>query len=440
MKNQKKLLCLVLVLALIATLFVACADATNETATPTTEASEVTPEGDRQLPQDLPENAGNVANAENYGSNSVTALSSYSVLEAAPNDSNMSAVVAINDVNEVCLTNGELQIYYWIEFYNFMNSYGSYASMFGLDTNKPFDQQQSMQEGSTWEQYFLESAMLHYSENYALAQAAYEAGYTMSEEDAANLADMDDPNGKFAAEATQYNYASVEDYLQANFGKGVGIEDYKDYLRTYYAAYHYYNEQKTQLEASFTDEDIEAHYDENAATFEEQGLKKVNNIKVRHILISVEGEKDENGEYSAEAWATAKQTADDLYAQWLENPTEENFAAMAKEHSSDPGSKEAGGLYDDVYPGQMVETFNDWCFDASRAIGNHGIVETPYGYHIMYFVGQSENRKWFTSALEDMLAVRMNELLDEMIEKYPVKIDYTLVRIYDMISNSTATE
>ena len=36
----------------------------------------------------------------------------------------------------------------------------------------------------------------------------------------------------------------------------------------------------------------------------------------------------------------------------------------------------------------MVDTFNDWIFDASRQPGDTGIVETTYGYHVMYFVGQ----------------------------------------------------
>ena len=37
----------------------------------------------------------------------------------------------------------------------------------------------------------------------------------------------------------------------------------------------------------------------------------------------------------------------------------------------------------------MVQAFNDWCFDASRKTGDTAIVETEYGYHVMYFVGNS---------------------------------------------------
>ena len=37
----------------------------------------------------------------------------------------------------------------------------------------------------------------------------------------------------------------------------------------------------------------------------------------------------------------------------------------------------------------MVTAFNDWCFDAARATGDTAIVETEYGCHVMYFVGNS---------------------------------------------------
>ena len=38
----------------------------------------------------------------------------------------------------------------------------------------------------------------------------------------------------------------------------------------------------------------------------------------------------------------------------------------------------------------MEEAFEDWCFDESRKAGDVGIVETSYGYHVMYFVETQE--------------------------------------------------
>ena len=117
-------------------------------------------------------------------------------------------------------------------------------------------------------------------------------------------------------------------------------------------------------------------------------------VNVRHILAGFEGgTTDDSGNttYSDEEKAAAKQTAEDLLNEWLAgDATEESFANMANENSSDPGSNTNGGLYENVYPGQMVSAFNNWCFDSSRKPGDTGIVETNYGYHVMYFVGLSE--------------------------------------------------
>ena len=120
-------------------------------------------------------------------------------------------------------------------------------------------------------------------------------------------------------------------------------------------------------------------------------------VNVRHILITPEHAADEaedahaDGEtYSEAELASAKKTAEDLLAQWKSGEaTEESFAVLANENSAD-GDGTTGGLYENVYPGQMVTAFNDWCFDSSRKSGDTGIVETEYGYHVMYFVGNTD--------------------------------------------------
>ena len=38
----------------------------------------------------------------------------------------------------------------------------------------------------------------------------------------------------------------------------------------------------------------------------------------------------------------------------------------------------------------MVTNFENWCYDETRVPGDYGIVETEYGYHLMYFVGNTE--------------------------------------------------
>ena len=117
---------------------------------------------------------------------------------------------------------------------------------------------------------------------------------------------------------------------------------------------------------------------------------------VRHILVTPEhnheeGEAHEEGEtVSEEELAAAKATAEEILAQWKAGEaTEESFAALANEKSAD-GDGLSGGLYENVYPGQMVPSFEDWTYDAARKTGDTGIVESDYGYHVMYFVGDSQ--------------------------------------------------
>ena len=129
--------------------------------------------------------------------------------------------------------------------------------------------------------------------------------------------------------------------------------------------------------------------------FESKNENLTNLVNVRHILVSFEGGKTDETTgttvYSDEEKAKAKAAAEEILFAFNDGEkTEEAFAALATEKTTDTGSKESGGLYENVYPGQMVTAFNDWCFDSARKTGDTAIVETEYGYHVMYFVGTSD--------------------------------------------------
>ena len=120
-----------------------------------------------------------------------------------------------------------------------------------------------------------------------------------------------------------------------------------------------------------------------------------NLVSVRHILVKFTGgttDANSNTTYSPKEKETALAAIEAIKTEWLANGgTEEAFIALAKEKSTDDGSKANGGLYEDIYPGQMVTNFNDWCFAEEREPGNYEIVETEYGYHLLYFVAKQEN-------------------------------------------------
>ena len=67
----------------------------------------------------------------------------------------------------------------------------------------------------------------------------------------------------------------------------------------------------------------------------------------------------------------------------------DSFAALAKEKSKDTGSAADGGLISGITSSaNYVESFRNWATDSSRKVGDTGIVESEYGYHIMYYSGQ----------------------------------------------------
>ena len=127
--------------------------------------------------------------------------------------------------------------------------------------------------------------------------------------------------------------------------------------------------------------------------------KSVNDNKfalanVRHILVAFEGGTTDKNTgkktYTDAEKKKAKDEAEKILNEWLKGEkTEDSFAKLAKEKTDDSNG-DKGGLYEDIYPGQMVDTFNDWCFDEKREKGDYGTVETEYGYHIMFYSDDSK--------------------------------------------------
>ena len=119
-------------------------------------------------------------------------------------------------------------------------------------------------------------------------------------------------------------------------------------------------------------------------------------VNVRHILAAFEGgTTDDNGvtTYTDDEKAAALEKAEGILASYQNGElTEEAFAELAKTNSADTGSAANGGLIEDIAAAQglYVQPFTDWSVDPARKPGDTGIIETTYGYHVMYFVGQDE--------------------------------------------------
>ena len=290
------------------------------------------------------------------------------------------------------LTNSQLQAYYWMSVTDFLNEYYYYASAMGLDYTQPLDTQMySKAENLTWQHYFLENAFATWKSYQMLAHVAEENNFQLTEP---MQEFFDTLPENLAAMATNYGYDSADAMVQdLYFGTGSSYQDYEDYMRLYYTGFLFFSEEYNKINP--TDEEIDAYYNSNIATFEESGLTKDsgNMVDVRHILVKVEGTTDAEGNttYSDDQWEACRVKAQDLLDQWLAGEkTEDSFAELANSSSEDGGSNTNGGLYEDVVLGEMVEEFEAWCFDETRQYGDYGLVKTPYGYHIMFFVSSDE--------------------------------------------------
>ena len=358
---------------------------------------------------------------------------SYSVTADELTDEVLSRVVAT--CGDEQLTNRGLAYYYWNQYYSFANTYGMYLAYL-LDTTQPLEAQ--MYDGeNTWQQMFLNSGVDMFRSLSALEQQANANGFTLSaarEEELASLSDL------CAQGAEVYGFADGDAYIQSVFGPSATVEDYVAFCRKLLLTTDYLQSLVDAHE--YTDADIEAYYDAHAEDYVNARVEKIDKpmVTIRHILIQPEGEQDENGSYSDEAWAAAEQKANEVLQEWESGEmTEERFGELAAEYSAD-GNASSGGIYEDVYPGQMVDSFNDWCFDDARTAGDYGLVKTEFGYHIIYFSAVSDAVYWRETATSDYLQELANTLEAEAADSFDFTSDLTQAAVFDVLADQRAQQ
>ncbi len=122
------------------------------------------------------------------------------------------------------------------------------------------------------------------------------------------------------------------------------------------------------------------------------GRKAGVNAKASHILISYEGTQVPN-QKEKRTKEEAKAKAEAILAQVNANP--DSFLMLAFTNSDDSSAQQGGDLgY--FGPNQMVKPFNDFVFNNS--IGKVGLVETPFGFHIIKITDKQDGVRLATVA------------------------------------------
>jgi len=136
-----------------------------------------------------------------------------------------------------------------------------------------------------------------------------------------------------------------------------------------------------------TDAEIEEYYNENKKDY-----RVPQSRDVRHILVA------------------KKPLADRIYAQLQDGG---NFAALARRHSQDPGSKANGGKLT-VRKGETVPPFDKAAFSLKKGQLSKP-VKTTYGFHIVEAL--SDVKPASTTPLEDVEEQIRQQLLQEERQK-----------------------
>ena len=415
-------------------------------------------------------------------------------------------------------TKGELAYFFALTF----KDYYSYLSYFGVDPSVSLKEQQYAGD-QTWFDVFMEEA-LNYAQNYLLfSEAAKDRGLELTKDDTDYIASQ---KTMIETEAASYGW-DAGTYLEQMFGTNITWEILEKAMEKMLLADKGYNAVVGELEASFSEDDIKQHFEENKTLFtfidyvdlnfldgenlsdsDKAELVKAFNEATdeasftKAVILFVDKTVDEEAikeagsslNYAEQlitantqqmkqyvdgsdmmAWAfsddrssdvyvdaeandgaqhayllkaapyrddetyvnvrhvllmtstfgtaeAARAKAEELYAAWLAGEkTEDSFANMAIEFSEAGGSSTNGGLYEGVYRGEMVEPFENWCFDPARQPGDTGIVDTTYGSHIMYFI--SSDLGWHLDVLNDLMDDAYSAFMEELLEKYPITID-----------------
>jgi parvulin-like peptidyl-prolyl isomerase len=281
----------------------------------------------------------------------------------------------------------ELSYHYATQYYSTVNQYGSYASLFGLDTSsgiKGLDKQTSPY-GDTWKEQFLTAAESELLQVKALCDYAEANGIELTDEE---IAEVDANFENLDSLAKTQGYASADKMLAANYGQGVTVEMARSAAIDAALANKVLTEKQNSLE--YSSDELEAKYEENKDSWD----------KFSYVYYFVEAEKtttqDADGNdtetVTTEALDAAKSKADAIVAAYNEADSalegEEKLNAALTDSGIDGTAQSSSYV-----SGSSISVAADWLKDASRKAGDitAEVNSGETGYNIVVFLSRDDN-------------------------------------------------
>ncbi len=287
----------------------------------------------------------------------------------------------------------EVSYYYQAVANNFINQaeqYKMYGMDMGYDTElSPSEQMFDEENGVTYADYFMDSALQELQRVSLLCAEAEAAGFTLSED---GQAAIDQNMNVLTMYSVQNNY-SEEAYLKLLYGEMMTVELFQQVLSEGILADEY--AQKVAYDFTYGEDELEAYYAENA--------DELDSYEYRYCTITadVPQETDEEGnpveateEETAAAMEAASQEADAMIAEVIAGAS---FNEAAAAHLDADTAK----LFEDEEYNHMTQMAGSsialagdataWVKDASRSVGDITAIEVEgTGYTVVQFLGRSK--------------------------------------------------
>lgn len=180
------------------------------------------------------------------------------------------------------------------------------------------------------------------------------------------------------------------------------LDEYKDYV---YLSYLQNKAAEDYAKDNIGEKDIKKYYNDEIKP----------DIKVSHILISVnyasDASDDDKTKAKNEAKAKAQEALDKLKAA-DKSKIADTFSELAKEYSNDDSSKNDGGSLGFINTDTLGSNYNNLVTEAYKLKDGEyssNIVETELGYHLVYRTETKEKAK-----LEDV----RDKIIDSLVSDY----------------------
>jgi len=161
---------------------------------------------------------------------------------------------------------------------------------------------------------------------------------------------------------------------------------------------------------TITDEQLKKYYDENGEQFE-----RPETVRAAHILLSTR-DAATGQEVSEETKKERRQQIDKILERAKKG---EEFAALAREYSEDPGSKNAGGEYT-FARGQFHNPEFESAAFALKTNEISGVITTAFGFHILKLYEKMPAQKLELAKVKDELkdGLSRREVQEKLLPDY----------------------